>query len=302
MPRALMPRDKWGNVVDVCIFGGSTMRRSNYGRIYEHGFGAASRDLAQRLRVEAGLERHGVVTDRDLMNNEKFRDNAWIEYAFAELQDFYSLITVDMHEILKGHPDRRKYVGHVLKDGFSYIYSPIEDQVHLPRAMTNLINSRFCPNYDRVTYTDQAGNFRETKDKVLIGPLYMMLLEKIGDDWSAVASVKVQQFGLPSKLNNSDRASTPGRETAIRSFGESETRSYNCTVGPEPTLELLDQTNNPQSHIAVINSFLTNENPSNFERAVDREAIPYGNSRSVNLAEHLLECCGTSLVFKDCTN
>lgn len=302
MPRALMPRDKWGNVCDVCIFGGSTMRRSNYGRIYEHGFGAASRDLAQRLRVELGLERFGKVQDRDLNACDKFRDNAWIEYAFAELQEFYSHITVDMHEILKGHPDKRKYVGQVLKDGFSYIYSPIEDEVHLPKAMTSLINSRFCPNYDTVTYTDQAGNFRETKDKVLIGPLYMMLLEKIGDDWSSVASVKVQQFGLPSKLNNSDRASTPGRETAIRSFGESETRSYNCTVGPEPTLELLDQTNNPQSHNAVVNSILVNEFSSNIERAVDREAIPYGNSRPVNLMDHLMECAGFSMEYAPSTN
>lgn len=297
MPRALMPRDKWGNVVDVGIFGGSTMRRSNYGRIYEHGFGAASRDLSQRLRVELGLERHGTITDKDLIGCEQFRDNAWIDYAFNELQEFYKIITVDMHEILKAHPDKRQYVGQVLKDGFSYIYSPIEDEVHLPRAMTELIESRFCPNYDTVTYTDQAGNFRETKDKVLIGPLYMMLLEKIGDDWSSVASVKVQQFGLPSKLNNSDRASTPGRETAIRSFGESETRSYNCTVGPEPTVELLDQTNNPQSHNAVINSILTGEYSSNIERAVDREKIPFGNSRPVNLYDHLLECCGIALRY-----
>lgn len=296
-PRALMPRDKWGNICDVGIFGGSTMRRSNYGRIYEHGFGAASRDLAQRLRIEAGLERHATLTINDVKASPQIQDNAWVEYAFAELQDFYSIITVDMHEILKTHPDKRAYVCEVLKDGFSYIYSPIEDEVHLPKAMTTLINSRFCPNYDTVTYTDQAGNFRETKDKVLIGPLYMMLLEKIGDDWSSVASVKVQQFGLPSKLNNSDRASTPGRETAIRSFGESETRSYNCTVGPVPTLELLDQTNNPQSHKAVIEALLSSEFSSNIERAVDREKIPYGNSRPVNLFDHLLECADIRLVY-----
>lgn len=296
-PRAMMPRDKWGNICDVGIFGGSTMRRSNYGRIYEHGFGAASRDLSQRLRVEAGLDRHAKLTLNEVKTSPQIQDNAWIEYAFAELQDFYAIITVDMHEILKTHPDKRAYVCEVLKDGFSYIYSPIEDEVHLPKAMTTLINSRFCPNYDTVTYTDQAGNVRETKDKVLIGPLYMMLLEKIGDDWSSVASVKVQQFGLPSKLNNSDRSSTPGRETAIRSFGESETRSYNCTVGPVPTLELLDQTNNPQSHKAVIEALLSSEFSSNIERAVDREKIPYGNSRPVNLFDHLLECADIRLVY-----
>ncbi|MFO5615266.1 hypothetical protein ACLBQC_32445, partial [Klebsiella pneumoniae] len=49
-----MPIDENGNRADLIIFGGSTMRRSNYGRIYEHGFGAAARDLAHRLPVVAG--------------------------------------------------------------------------------------------------------------------------------------------------------------------------------------------------------------------------------------------------------
>ncbi|MFO5701888.1 hypothetical protein ACLBSN_32485, partial [Klebsiella pneumoniae] len=52
-----------------------------------------------------------------------------------------------------------------------------------------------------------------TKVNVLMGPLYMMLLEKIGEDWSAAASVKTQPFGLPSKLNNHDRTNYSITET-----------------------------------------------------------------------------------------
>ncbi|MFO6284994.1 hypothetical protein ACLBVW_36075, partial [Pseudomonas aeruginosa] len=48
-----MPIDENGNRADLIIFGGSTMLRSNYGRIYEHGFGAAARDIAQGLNGEA---------------------------------------------------------------------------------------------------------------------------------------------------------------------------------------------------------------------------------------------------------
>lgn len=292
-----MPRDEFGNVADVVIFGGSTMRRSNYGRIYEHGFGAAVRDLAQRIRIEAGFERHGTITKAELNQNPKANDQAFIEYAFNEFQELWWIIAPTMHEIMKGHPNRREYIHEVMEQGFAYIFTPIDDTTHLPTAMNELINGKFCPNYSKVKFEGVTGREVTSKDKVLIGPLYMMLLEKIGDDWSSVSSVKVQQFGLPSKLNNSDRSSTPGRESAIRSFGESETRSYNCTVGPEATMELLDQTNNPLAHTSVVNAILTAGQPSNIERAVDREKIPFGNSRPVSLLGHMLQTRGIEFKY-----
>lgn len=298
LPRSQMPRDEFGNIADLVIFGGSTMRRSNYGRIYEHGFGAANRDLAQRLRVEAGFERHGELSNIHFAQSKQFNDPTWIEYAFNEWLDFWWIIAPKMHEIMQGHPDKKGFIKGVLAQGFSYIFTPIDDTTHLPTAMNEIINSRFRPNYSPITMMGVDGKEFTTKDNVLIGPLYMMLLEKIGDDWSAVASVKVQQFGLPSKLNNSDRSSTPGRESAIRSFGESETRSYNCTVGPEATMELLDQTNNPLAHTSVINSILTADKPTNIDRAVDREKIPYGNSRPVSLLDHMLETRGIKFEYE----
>jgi hypothetical protein len=297
LPRSQMPRDEFGNVADVVIFGGSTMRRSNYGRIYEHGFGAAVRDLAQRIRIEADLPRHGELKQAEVNASPKANDQAFIEYAFNEFQELWWIIAPTMHELMKEHPNKREYIHEVMRQGFAYVFTPVDDTTHLPTAMDTIINSKFCPNYTPVTFTDVTGKVTTSKDKVLIGPLYMMLLEKIGDDWSAVSSVKVQQFGLPSKLNNSDRSSTPGRESAIRSFGESETRSYNCTVGPEATMELLDQTNNPLAHTSVVNSILTAKKPTNIERAVDRKKVPFGNSRPVSLLSHMLQTRGIEFKY-----
>jgi hypothetical protein len=290
-----MPVDENGNRVDVVIFGGSTMRRSNYGRLFEHGFGAAGRDLAQRLRIEAGLDRHATPTPQQL--DQVLADAKWVNYAFNELLDFYAIVTPTQHSILKDDPEPARHVRTVMTDGFPYLYSPVDDPVSPILASKAILKSRFCPHYGKVKYKDPYGNDVTTVDNILTGPLYMFLLEKIGEDWSAVASVKTQQFGLPSKLNNTDRSSTPGRETAIRSFGESETRSYNCTVGPEPTLELLDQTNNPAAHLAVIQSILTADKPSNIDRSVNRKEIPFGNSRPVDLLNHLLECRGLRFVY-----
>lgn len=290
-----MPVDEWGNRADVVIFGGSTMRRSNYGRIYEQGLGAAARDLVQRLRLEKGMDRHAKPSEEQL--KAALADKAWVAYAFNELIDFYSIVAPSMPPILLENPDPEQHLYHTLRDQY-YLFTPVTDQVSLMETVNKILNSRFRPNYGPMTYRDQAGRVVTTKNNILSGELYIMLLEKIGEDWSSVASVKTQPFGLPSKLNNSDRASTPGRETSIRSMGESETRSYNSVVGPVPTNELVDQTNNPMAHIAVVNSILTAVKPTNIERAVDRKVIPFGNSRPVALLNHLLECRGLKLVYK----
>jgi DNA-directed RNA polymerase beta subunit len=290
-----MPIDKWGNRADVIIYGGSTIRRANYGRLYEHGFGAAARDLMQRLKIEAGFDRHHFFSNPEL--DVLMRNTQFVDYAFKELMDFYAIVTPTQREMLVDDPDRARYVRSIFQESKHYLYSPVDDKVDLMAAVNGMLNSRFRPNYGPVTYRDQGGTVVETVNNVLVGPLYIMGLEKIGEDWSAVSSVEVQQFGLPSKLNKNDRATTPGRESAIRSYGESETRSYIATCGPEPTVELLDQTNSPDSHQAVVEAYLTAPYPSRIARAVDRKKVPFGGSRPVGLLDHLLECRGLKFVY-----
>lgn len=284
-----MPVDEHGNIADCIIFGGSTFRRSNFGRLYEHHWNAASRDLAQRLRVELGLDRHIAARPVDINNAI---DKGDLNYLFNELLDFYAIVAPSQKDILLKHPNPKDYVAKVLSDGFSYIYAPVDEDLELMEVTDELIKSRFAPLRKPVKFTDYHNAIKITEDPMIIAPLHLMLLEKIGEDWSAVASVKTQQYGLPAKLNNGDKNSTPGRESAVRSFGESETRSFNCTIGAVATNELLDQTNNPDSHMEVIKSLLTSKFPTNIERAVDRKKVPYGNSRSVALLNHLLECRG----------
>ncbi len=288
-----MPVDEHGNIADCVIFGGSTFRRSNFGRLYEHHWNAASRDLAQRLRVEIGLDRHAVLKAVDVDNALAKAD---IDYLFNELQGFYAIVSPTQQKMLEAHPDKKGYVRDVLRDGFSYIYAPVDVDLELMEVTDKLINGPYAPLRKPIKFTGFNGEIKTTEDSMIIGPLHLMLLEKIGEDWSAVASVKTQQFGLPAKLNNGDKNSTPGRESAVRSFGESETRSFNCTIGALATNEILDQTNNPDSHMEVIKSILTAKKPTNIPRAVDRSKVPYGNSRSVALLNHLLECRG--LKFK----
>lgn len=287
-PKADMPVDQHGNIADFVIYGGSTFKRANFSRLYEHYWNAVIRDVIHRLRVEFGLDRHKEPTEEEL--NKLTTEQ--LEYAFIEVLDMTEIIAPTHHEIISRHPNKLEYIRNEIKKGFVQIVIPVTENIDLMEAVTQIQNSRFKPLRELITITDYDGNKKLTEDPMIIAPMSMILLEKIGDDWSAAASVKTQQFGLPARLNNSDRNATPGRESAVRTFGESETRSFNSTIGAITTNEILDQTNNPDSHRVLIENILTGDKPTNIKTGVPRNIVPLGSSRSVELLKHLLETRG----------
>lgn len=290
-----MPVDENGNRAQLVFYGGSTIRRMNFGRLYEQFFNAASRDLLHRLRAQAGLQPKLKPTAHQVamvVNNPSL-----VEPIYNTLMRYYEILAPLQFDILNQDPDPAHHVKHVLTDGI-YLYMPVDNPINLRIASKTIMESEFCPHHGPVQYVDTEGNLTTTKKKVLIGDLYIMMLEKIGEDWSGVASVRVQQLGLPAKLNNQDKLGTPGREQPVRSMGESETRSYISNVGPMATMNLIDQTNNPASHRAVVESILRAPQPSNIAQAVDRRKTPYGGSRPVQLCEHLMECRGVRFRYR----
>jgi hypothetical protein len=290
-----MPMDSKGNRAEVAIYGGSTMRRLNFGRLYEQFINAAARDLVHRLRESAGMLPN--VKPTQVMVQNLRRSPEVVDNIFETLMRFYEIVAPLQKDMLVNDPDRYRHVASVLMDGH-YLFIPPNNPVDLIAMGNELANGEFRPHYGPVTYTNSAGQHVTTRKSVLIGDLYMFCLEKIGDDWSGVASTKTQQFGLPAKLNNSDKLSTPGREQPVRSMGESETRSYICVVGAHWTNELLDQTTNPMAHNFGVDNIVSAAKPTNIPKLVDRNVIPYGGSRPVGLYQHLLECRGLKFVYK----
>jgi len=292
LPDKDMPIDENGNRADVVIYGGSTVKRMNFGRMYEQFINAASRDLTHRLRKACGLEPHLPPTAYQLT---QLKGEQCIEWCWERLMAYYGIVAPLQLEMMKNDSDHHRHVASVLKDGI-YLYIPPDNPVNNLAMAKALRDSEFCPHYGLVTYTDNAGHRVNTSGPVLIGSLYMILLEKTGEDWSSVASVKTQHFGVPAKLNNYDKQTSPGRQAPVRGLGESETRSFISTVGPEGTMELLDQSNNPETHREVTRSILQAKYPSNIEQVVDRKKVPFGGSRPVGFVNHLLACRGLKFV------
>lgn len=148
-----------------------------------------------------------------------------------------------------------------------------------------------------VTFRGDSGEIETTEGKVRIAPMKWMLLEKTGDTWSAVDFAKVQQYGFLAQINNTDRHSTPGRPQPIKGAGETEFRIINSTCGQIASAELGDRNNNLRARKALHRSIMTHSTPGNIANAVDRNKIPYGNHRGVQILHHYLNCGGIALAY-----
>jgi len=289
-----MPVDDYGNRADMIIYGITTFNRMNNGRLYEQFINAATRDLLRRLKELAALPHDVPLTDYQV--STALQSGDLVTQVFDTLLRYYQIVAPKMVEYLSGDEDPGRHVYSVLKEGI-FLYMPPNNPVNNLEMVRELYASEFCPVKTPVTYTDATGRRVRTKDEVLIGSLYIMMLEKTGEDWSGVSSVKTQHFGVPAKLSNYDKQGSPGRQAPVRALGESETRSYICTVGPEATMELIDQSNSPTSHREAVGAILRADKPTNIDQVIDRNKIPFGGSRPVQFVNHLLRCRGMKFTY-----
>lgn len=289
-----MPVDSRGNRADIITDGDSTIKRMNLSRMYEQYINASSRDLSEDIRKDFGYEKNSTDFSRlKVMTMDSKLDKLY-KSTFNKLLKYYNIISPMMKEKvdqLAVDPNYHKeHVNSIIKDGI-YIWFPTNNPVNTVE-MINKLRKEFPIEIGPVTYRGRSGNLVTTKSNVLIGSLYIMLLEKTGQDWSAVNSAKLQHFGIPAKLTNADKHSTPARNNPVRILGESEVRLFCSTVSGDVTTEILDQSNNPIAHKAIVSNILTAEKPTNINKVIDRTEIPRGKSRALVYMKHILQCAG----------
>lgn len=276
-----MPVDRWGNRAEVIVDADSTVKRMNIGRWYEQYINACGEYVRKQLPALLGKATPSEI------------DAAW-----AVMDTHYRTVSPPMYEIIQKDiktPQRKlEHLQEVIKDGV-YIYLPTNS------PKTNL---QVCLDLEKlypdlagpVMYRDARGEYVTTVSNVLIGSMYMLLLEKTGNVWAAVDSSKLQHFGIPAKLTNEDKYSAPGREQPVRVFGESEVRSVAAIAGGDVVADILDQTNNPLNHKAIIDTILHADKPTNIDKVIDRRYYPIGNGRMQSYVHHFLECAGARFV------
>lgn len=290
-----MPTDENGNVADIIMDGDSTVKRMNVSRMYEQYINAASRDLTDNIRKQFGFDKN-MPKDIQIrgFSTDKNKENLYVE-SFNKLKRYYEIISPKMHATIKELESKdvsyfKHHVNSILDDGI-YLWIPTDNPVNLVE-MIKSIRNEFPAHFGPITYRGRSGNLVKTVTPILIGSLYVMLLEKTGSEWSAVSSAKLQHFGIPAKLSNSDKHSTPVRGSPVRILGESEVRLFCSTVGGDTTMEILDQSNNPLIHKRIFTNILLSEYPTKIKSIIDRKEFPRGKSRALVYMKHTLQCAG----------
>lgn len=287
-----MPVDAEGNRADIVMDGASTIARMNIGRCHEHYLGGSARDVAKSVRTRLGLAApigpshiHAV-------------DPALVHDTYQWLMQYYNIISETQYQFYRAlSPDEQiDHLVDVVNRGI-YLYIPTEN----PRDGLDTIRQleRFHPSvYGPVSYVGNSGIRTMTERKIRIAPLYMMLLEKIADDWSAVSSAKLQHFGVLAPVNKSEKFSYPFRNSPVRTIGETEGRIFAGYCGRTAIAEMMDRSNNPVTQRNMVWNILSSETPTNIDHVVDRNYIPLGQGKNLGLVKHILACSGVRLVYQ----
>lgn len=289
-----MPIDANGNRADIIMDGDSTIKRMNVSRMYEQYINATSRDLTESIRNSFGFDKSlpSDIQTRNFSNDPS--KNKLYDKSFKTLKRYYEIISPMMadklKELDKDEGFRKNHVNAILDDGI-YIWLPTNNPVN-PVDIIKGLQAEFPIHIGPVTYRGRSGNVVTTVSPILIGSLYVMLLEKTGSEWSAVSSAKLQHFGIPAKLTNADKYSSPVRGNPVRILGESEVRLFCSVVGGDATMEILDQSNNPAAHKSIVSNILRADKPTNIDSVIDRTEIPRGKSRALVYMKHILQCAG----------
>lgn len=281
-----MPIDQWGNRADFIQDPDGTNRRMNLGRIFQHDFKAFFR--------HTGLTFVEKWKDKSVQNTQ---------HCFEYLLRFYDILSPRFADLV-----RKRYGSNplkhlmlverfVMKYKSLKVWMPVDNPISYYDAYL-----RLCEEYPYpigpVTYRPKGTTeFVKTKEDILISSMYIMLLEKVGNGWSAVASAKTQHFDIPAKVSAFDKYLNPGKQSPGRITGEGEGRLIDANTGSGNAMsELMDQNTNSQSHRMVVNTILTSPTPSNIDVVIDRKLYPRKGGRIIEFIAHMLQCAGIKMV------
>lgn len=305
-----MPTDVHGVRADVVMDPNSTINRSIVGRLFEQHTNCAAAETYRGLLKILPIE-DKVLQDEPIEHvidriESLGRDRGLM--AFEYLMGYYRIaspVLADCYEdgLLATTDDARiRFVAEAIQKGYECkivgTHRPTNQQKLSTDVALGLENSIYRPTLQPLTYVGNSGERVTTTKPARLGQMYFMLLEKIGDDGSAVSSARTQHFGVIAQLGRGDKYSKPARLQGPRGGGEAELRNFLSFCGAEWAVEMMDRNNNPETHRIAVRNLLTAENPSNIDNLIDRSKHKLGGARPMLLINHLLNVSGIKFCHK----
>ena len=299
-PDENMPVDDAGNRADFIMDPNSRINRMNLGGLYEQYINATSRDVGNYIRGLLGIAK-GDKQAREKVETVFQSNHDLFMQAWLYLVGYYQIISPKQYQWATdgsiGVLEMMEELATICEDHV-YLYLPQEAAVEYNKAVSQIEKSVYRPFMSPVTYVGYSGEKVRTKNNVRIGSVYVMLLEKIGDDASAVASGRLQHHGVLAKLTKEDKSLDAYRAQPIKAVGETEARIYASYAGDKAIAEIMDRNNNPKTHAEVVKQILLADKPTDIKELIDRNLIPYGNTKPLQIVNSIALCGGWEFVYQ----
>ena len=290
-----MPVDADGNRADIIMDSYSRPNRMNMGGLIEHYIGGASRDTRKRIcnKLDIPLgDKYAKQKIEDIYYNRRETfDSVW-----AYLKRYYYITAPKMFEWDEADEEKIERLATIVSDNL-YLYAPAKYAREL-LPVIDALEAEYPQTHSCVTYQGYSGKTVTTERKVRIAPTYWLLLEKIADDGSAVASGKFQLFGVPAQPSKTDKYALPWNPKPVKFAGETELRLIVSYSGVYLAAEFIDMNNSPKTHMHIVDRIFKEKQPTNITRLVNRNEIPYNGSKSLQLFNHMTTCAGIKMTYR----
>lgn len=276
-PDEHMPTNDFVVTADIAAGGPASIRRMTFGRFDEQYINACSTYIENQCKQ--------MFANNDLVGAKNL------------LLQYYSIIAPMMYdELLKYCPTEQQQIEHTVEQINEGIQLWIPQNSPDMDTRIQQLRQTFPVPTSPVTYVDDSGVRVRTVKPVLLGSVYYLLLEKIGDDWGATSIPKRQHHGIPGKLTDTDKSSLPWRDQAFKTFGESEVRLLLGTCDPDFVGSIINFPNSPAMCMEVAEKILSTDKPTNINMVVDYKKHAEIPGRANQYFSHILEVSGVKIV------
>lgn len=292
-----MPKDINGISAEMIQAPDSTISRMNIGRLYEMYIARASREVKMKISND-------IIAINDVDNLSSTIDTLssdMVDSLFNTVLRFLKIIGTKQYVKYKSLTDMTSKCL-ILKEIVNeelYIYYSVSSERKAYDIVEDLRASEFAPLIGKLTFKDKDGNHVETEEDIMIAPLYTIVLAKISDTWLSTASSKVNHFGLPTSTSKADKHRLPWRNNCTKVLSETEARLYASYVGQKFVAEIKERGNSIPAHEATYENILNAEQPTNMDHVIDRTKVPYGQDKSKEAIDSLLNCAGIELAYEE---
>lgn len=294
-----MPVDADGNRAQIISGPDSIPGRMNLPRLYIPYIAGCARDVRREILEQLGLNRYfdSKLSIEELASIPEDRINT----AIGTLLDYYQIISKTSYreftEVLT-EEERFLWLQRNVINGPLYTHVPISTEGKYP-DLIHALDDRFKTTYGPVSYVAADGTRVTTKNKFRIAPIPIMLLDKIADQWLAADIGKLSNFGVVTAMNEQDKNTRPYRKTSARVISETEGRLYAAYGGSEFIQELIARSADIASQHEVGRQILNAENPADIDQIIDRNKIPLGSNRPLQITNSFLLCIGIEIVYEE---